>query len=73
MRVIKRIDVVAPVAVVAGALSSVGLMYRAAQFNDTRLLFALFAFLVLSPFVALLWAHMVSKRWSVLTRRRFIA
>jgi hypothetical protein len=68
MRVFKIMGVVAPVAVVAGAVSSVGLMYRADQFNDSRLLFTLFAFFLLSPFVALILAHMVSKRWSVLTR-----
>src|ERR1700676_421155 len=68
MRVIKIMGVVAPVAVVAGAVSSGGLMYRADQFNNSWLLFTLFAFFVLSPFVILILTHIVSKRWSVLTR-----
>ena len=32
------------------------------------MLLVLFTIWVLSPFVALLWANMVSKRWSVVTR-----
>lgn len=58
----------ASVAVVAGAGGSVGLMLRAGRHNDSRLLLVLFAVWVLSPFMALAWANMVSKRWSVLTR-----
>jgi hypothetical protein len=55
------------VAVVAGAVGSVGLMLRAGQ-RTPRLLLVLFTIWVLSPVVALLWANMVSKRWSVVTR-----
>jgi hypothetical protein len=55
------------VAVVAGAVGSVGLMLRAGQ-HTPRLLLVLFTIWVLSPFVAFLWAHMVSRRWSVVTR-----
>jgi hypothetical protein len=58
---------VALIAVVAGAAGSVGLMLRAGQ-RTPRLLLVLFTIWVLSPFVALLWANMVSKRWSVVTR-----
>lgn len=58
---------VALLAVVTGAVGSVGLMLRAGR-SAPRLLLVLFVIWVLSPFVALAWANMVSKRWSVLTR-----
>ena len=54
-------------AVVAGAVVSVGLMLRAGR-STPRLLLVLFVIWILSPFVALTWAIIVSKRWSVLTR-----
>lgn len=56
------------IAVLAGAAGSVGLMLRAGHRNPSRLLIVLFALWVLSPFMALVWANVVSKRWSVLTR-----
>ena len=56
------------IAVLAGAVGSVGLMLHAGRNNPSRLLLVLFALWVLSPFVALVLADMVSKRWSVLTR-----
>jgi hypothetical protein len=55
------------IAVLAGAVGSVGLMLRAGQ-RTPRLLLVLFFFWVLSPFVVLVWADVVSKRWSALTR-----
>ena len=58
---------VALIAVVVGAVGSVGLMLRAGQ-RSPRVLLVLFTIWVLSPFVALAWANVVSKRWSVLTR-----
>ena len=58
---------VAPIAVVAGAVGSLGLMLRAGR-NTPRLLLVVFVIWVLSPFVALAWATMVAKRWSVPTR-----
>jgi hypothetical protein len=58
---------VALVAVAAGAVGALGLMLRAGR-STPRLLLALFVVWVLSPFAALAWANMVSKRWSVLTR-----
>lgn len=58
---------VARIAVVAGAVGSVSLMLRAGR-RTPRLLLVLFVIWVLSPFVALAWADIVSKRWSVLTR-----
>ena len=57
----------ARIAVVAGAVGSVGLTLRAGR-STPRLLLVLFVLWVLSPFVALAWANMVAKRWSVLTR-----
>ncbi len=62
-----RLRAAALIAVLAGAVGSVGLMLRAGQ-RTPRLLLVLFFFWVLSPFVALVLAHVVSKRWSVLTR-----
>lgn len=56
------------IAVLAGAGGSVGLMLRVGRHNDSRILLVLFAIWVLSPFVALVVANAVSKRWSVLTR-----
>lgn len=54
-------------ALVGGAAGTVGLFLRAGQ-RTPRSLLAIMAIWVLSPFVALVWAHVVSKRWSVLTR-----
>jgi len=65
---IARLRVAALIAVLAGAGGSVGLMLYVGRHNDSRLLLVLFAIWVLSPFMALLFAHVVSKRWSVLTR-----
>ena len=53
--------------VAAGAAGSLGLMFRADQ-RTPRFLLVLFVFWILSPFVALAWANIVSKRWSFLTR-----
>lgn len=52
------------IAALAGAVGSVGLLLHAGQ-RSPRLLLALFAIWVLSPFLALIWADVVSKRWSV--------
>jgi hypothetical protein len=56
------------IAVLAGAVGSFGLMHHAGRRNDSRILLVLFTIWVLSPFVALVLADVVSKRWSVLTR-----
>ena len=58
---------VALIAVGAGSVGSLGLMFRADQ-RTPRFLLVIFVFWVLSPFVALAWANVVSKRWPVLTR-----
>ena len=57
---------IALVAVAAGAVGSIGFMLRAG--HPPLFLRLLFATWVLSPFVALLFAHVVSKRWPVITR-----
>ena len=56
------------IAVVAGALGSVGLMLWVGHRNPSRILLVLFAIWDLSPFIALVLADIVSMRWSVLTR-----
>src|SRR5258708_7139053 len=55
-------------AVAIGAVGSVGLMFWVGHRNPSRVLLFLFLIWVLAPFVALLLADMVSKRWSVITR-----
>jgi hypothetical protein len=55
-------------AVVAGAVGSVGLMLWVGHRNPSLVLILLFVIWDLSPFMALLLADMVSKRWSVITR-----
>lgn len=62
-----RLRAVALVAAMVGAVGSVGLMLRAGR-NTPRFLLVLFVFWVLSPFVALAVAIIVSPRWSGLTR-----
>jgi hypothetical protein len=62
------LSAVALIAVVAGALGSVGLMLWVGHRNPSRVLLVLFAMWDLSPFIALVLADIVSKRWSVLTR-----
>ena len=51
--------------VVAGAVGSVGLTLYAGRHNDSRLLVALFAIWVLSPFIAVVVA---SRRWWAFAR-----
>jgi hypothetical protein len=59
--------VTALIAVLAGAVGSVGFMLRAGR-NAPLFLIVLFALWVLSPFMALVLADVVSKRWSIPTR-----
>jgi hypothetical protein len=59
---------VALIAVVAGAVGSVGLILWVGRGNPSRVLLGLFVIWDLSPFIGLLLAEMVSKRWSVITR-----
>jgi len=62
-----RLRGAALIAVLAGAVGSVGFLLRAGQ-RTPRLLLVLMALWVLSPFVVLAWANMASKRWSTVTR-----
>jgi hypothetical protein len=62
------LHVVALTALVAGALGSIGLMFWVGHGNPSRVLLVLFTIWDLSPFMALLLADMISKRWSVITR-----
>ena len=59
--------VVALIAVMAGSLGSLYLLFRASQ-RRPPLLMIIFVIWVLSPFVALLLADLASKRWSVVMR-----
>ena len=65
---LSHIRTMAVVVVLAGAGISLGLMLHAGRNNKSVLLILLFVVWVLSPFIALLVANVVSKRWSVLTR-----
>ena len=57
------------IAALAGGAGSVALLLRAGRRNSSLLLLVvLFTIWVLSPFIVLLWANIVSRRWSVLTR-----
>ena len=55
------------IAVLAGAVGSIGLWFHESQ-HPPLLIVVLFVIWVLSPFVALVLANVVSKRWSLLTR-----
>jgi len=54
-------------ALLAGAVGSLALLIRAGQ-RAPRLLLLLMAIWMLSPFIVLLLAGVLSKRWSLLTR-----
>jgi hypothetical protein len=51
-----------------GAIGSLYFVLRAGQRNHSILLVLLFIFWVLSPFMALMVASVVSNRWSAITR-----
>ena len=59
---------VALIAVVAGSLGSVGLMLWVGHRNPSRALLFLFVVWDLAPFIGLILAEIVSKRWSAFTR-----
>lgn len=56
------------IALPAGAVGAIAFMLRAGHRNPFRVLLLLFAVCVLSPFVALVFAIIVSKDWSAITR-----
>lgn len=55
------------IAVVAGAVGSLGFLLREGR-RTPRFLLVLFLLWVLSPFIGLVWANVVSKHWSLVTR-----
>ena len=59
---------VAIIAAAAGAIGSVALTLHVGRHNASRILLSLFMIWVLSPFVALLFASLVSKSWPVPTQ-----
>lgn len=61
------LHIAALIAAVVGAAGSLGFMFREGQ-RTPRLLLIFFFFWVISPFAALLWANLVSKHWSFVTR-----
>ncbi len=68
MKFPSRLRAAALVALLAGGAGSVGFMLYAGRHNTSRILLVLFTLWVLSPFSALFFADVVSKRWSALTR-----
>ena len=54
--------------VIAGAGGSLVLVLRTGRNNNSVLLISLFVIWVLSPFVALVVAHVISKRWTFISR-----
>ena len=68
LRSLSVLRTAALIALPAGATGSIGFMLRAGHRSPSRVLLILFAIWVLSPFVALVFATIVSKDWSVLTR-----
>ncbi len=65
--ILRLLPAMARIAVVVGAFGSLALMLRAGR-NTPRVLLVLFAIWILSPYVGLAWANMVSLRWAVVTR-----
>jgi hypothetical protein len=68
LRSLSVLRTAALIALPVGAAGSVGFMLSAGHRNPSRVLLLLFAIWVLSPFVALAFASIVCKGWSVLTR-----
>jgi len=62
-----RLRAAALIAVLAGAAGSLAFLLNAGR-RTPRFLLVIFVFWVLSPFVVLVWAHVVSTRWSAVTR-----
>lgn len=56
------------IVLLAGAVGSFGLMVHAGRRQRSLMLIGLFTVRELSPFVALVCVHVVSKHWPVLTR-----
>ncbi len=56
------------IVILLGAASSLGLMIYAGRHQRSTILMLLFSIWVLSPFIGLAWANLVSERWPVRTR-----
>jgi cation transporter-like permease len=65
---LRRLRVAALIAIVVGAIGSVVLMLHAGRRNPSSFLIFLFVIWVLSPFLLLALANIISQRWSRLTR-----
>lgn len=63
----KLLRAAALIAIPVGAVGSMVLFFRAAD-HPPPLLVVLFILWLLSPFVVLAWAHVISKRWAALTQ-----
>jgi len=63
--------VAALLAVLVGAVGSLGLMFNAGRNQKSVILMALFTIWVLSPFVGIFVADKFSNRWTALTRVSF--
>src|SRR5665811_730866 len=59
---------IALIVMLVGAIGSLGIMFSAGRNQNSVILITLFTVWVLSPFVGLLIANKISKRWTVLTR-----
>lgn len=60
-----KVRIAALIALLVGAVGSVGFMLHVGRRNDSKLLLVSFALWVLSPFVILVLADVVSKHWPV--------
>ncbi len=59
---------IALIVVLIGVVGSIVLMFNAGRNQKSILLIALFTIWMLSPFIVLLVAYVLSKHWSILTR-----
>ena len=62
-----RLRVVALIAVLLGAVGSMGLFFHAIK-HPPLVILVLFVVWILAPYVVFLWATVISKRWTALTR-----
>ena len=65
---LRRLRTVALIVLPVGAAASVSFTLHAGHNNKSLILVSLFVIWVLSPFLALIWANAVSKRWSASTQ-----
>ena len=56
------------IGILAGAGASLAFMLRAGHRQNSRILLLLFGIWVLFPFMTAIWAHVFSKRWTVVVR-----